>query len=96
MLGQIVKRTTQLVSFHRTLAQLVTQLVDEFTVLLHRLLNELDVLLNALLHAGTLALTGHAHTVFSSIDGTETFLNVIQGSHHVVDFVVLLSDNTVQ
>ena len=95
MLGQIVKRTTQLVSFHRTLAQLATQLVDEFTVLLHRLLNELDVLLNALLHAGTLTLTGHAHTVLSGIDGTEAFFNVIQRSHHVIDFVVLLCDDTI-
>ena len=96
LLGKALQRTAQLIALDGALAQLVTQLTNQLTVLLHLSLNELYILTNALHRCATLTRFRKGDTLFSLIDGTESLLYVVHRCHHVVYLVVFLFNNTRQ
>ena len=96
LLGEVVDDLLELTTLHTTLANLLLQLVDKFLVLLHDTLDELEVLLDTLSGVGTFALLGKGDTVLGLGNLTETFLDVAQRSHHVIDLIVFLSNDLVQ
>ena len=96
LLRQVVDDLLQLFALDTTLTHLLLQFVDEFLVLLHGRLDELHVLLNAHLGISSLTLFGERHTVLSLGNLTETFLDVTQSGHHVVDLIVFLSNDLFQ
>ena len=96
LLLHIVDELLQLLALERTLAQLLLQLVDEFLVLTHGLLDELHVLLDALGRIGALTRLGERDTALGLGNLTETFLDVAEGSDHVVDLIVLLGNDLIQ
>ena len=86
----------QRITLDGALAQLLTQFVDQFLVASHRILDKLHILTDTLLGISTLTLTSQCHTSFGSIDFTETGLDVVEGLHHTVDLIILLTDNLVE
>ena len=85
----------QLVSLQRAVSHLLLQFSQEFAVLLHTGSDELNILLELLSLAGTLTVLQESYSVFSLIDLVQTILDFIQCTHHIINFAIFLSDDTV-
>jgi len=96
LLRQVVDGAPQLVALHRTLPQLVAQLVDQLAVLLHGLADKLHLLTDDFGVGHALFRAGYGDALLGFVDGPEALFDVVHRGHHVVDFRILLSDDTVQ
>ena len=85
----------QLVSLQRAVSHLLLQFSQEFAVLLHTGSDELNILLELLSLAGTLTVLQESYSVLSLTDLVQTILDFIQCTHHIVNFAIFLSDDTV-
>ena len=96
LLYEVLNGLAELVALNARLAHLLAQLLDEGTVLLHRVRNELYVLDNLTALVGSFAVLHDAHTVLGFVNLAQTFLYLVEGFHHIVDFVVLLGYHALQ
>ena len=96
LLLHVVDQFLQFLTLERAVAQLLLQFVDELLVLTHGLLDELHVLLDALGRIGALTRLGERDTALGLGNLTETFLDVAEGSNHVIDLIVLLGNDLVK
>ena len=94
---QVLNGLVQLFGLNTALLQFVLQLGNHVTVLLHHFLDEGHVLANHLLAACRLArAVGHRHSSLGLVNAADAFLNHIDGSHYVVQFQILLIDDSLQ
>ena len=94
--GEAVQCFFQAITFHGALLELVTELGNQFAVTLHGRGDELDILTNLLPFVGTLTFLGYGHPVFCRIDFLESLLDFVECTHHVINFVVFLTDDLLQ
>ena len=96
MCHQVFNGLTHLVSLKSCFAQLLLQLLYQFSVFLHTLGDKLDIFLNLGSFVCALARLGNGDALFSSVDFCETLLNIIQRSHHVVNLTIPLGYDALQ
>ena len=96
LLLQVLDGLLELVALDRAVSQLLLQLGEELLVLLHASSDELHILLEFLSLGGTFAILQEYHTVLSLIDLVETILNLIQSTQHIIQFAILLRNDTVE
>ena len=93
---EVFNGLAELLALDARFAHLLAQLLDEGAVLLHSVRYELNVLDNLAALVGALAVLDDTHTVLCLVNFAQTFLDLVEGLHHVVDFVVLLGYHTLQ
>ena len=96
LLLQALDSLLQLSTLQGTVGKLLLELGNEFTVLLHTVSNELDVFLELLLLVDTLSILSKTYAMLSLTNLLETFLNLIQGTHQIVNFTVFLGNNAIK
>ena len=96
LLLKVCDSLLQLVSLQRAVSHLLLQFSQKFAVLLHTGSDELYILLKLLSLAGTLAVLQNSYSVFSLTNLVQTVLDFIQCTHHIVNFAIFLSDDTIQ
>ena len=94
--GEAVQCFFQAISLHGALLKLITELGNQFAVTLHGRGDELNVLTNLLPFVGALTFFGDGNPVFCRINFLESLLDFIERTHHVIDFVVFLTDDLLQ
>ena len=90
LLYKSIKCTFEFFALECTFAELLTQFVNKFSVFLHSALDKANVVLNLFSLVAAFTIFNNRHSVFSLSYESETFLYLIEGSHHVIDFVVTL------
>ena len=75
---------------------MLLQLSNQLAVLLHACSNELHILLELLLLGSALAILQEGYTVLCLVYLVEPVLNLVDGTHHVVQLTILLSNDTVE
>ena len=93
---KVLYRTLQLLTLDAALTQLLAQLRDKRAVLLHGVCDEAYVLAQLTFLVGTLAILHYAHAVLGLVYLAESFLNLVEGLHHIVYLIVLFGNNLLQ
>ena len=86
----------QLSSVQRTAFQFLLKLCNQLFVLFHLSSDELYIFFHLLLTACTLSALSQSNTSLSLANLAKTFLNLIEGTHHVINLTISLSNYLIE